>query len=62
MLMLDNPIIYTIIYKTCNYQYSAFLTNSEYNKKKMYIYYTKYILSNTNTLTKSATLQYKMQP
>lgn len=42
----------------------AFVIISEYLKKIkiMYIEYTKYILSNTNTLTKSATLQYKMQP
>lgn len=50
MLMLDNPIIYTIIYKTCNYQYSAFLTNSEYNKKKnVHILYKVYIIKHKHT-------------
>lgn len=67
MHMLDKPIIkymYFTLLKHAITSTVAFVIISKYKKKIkiMYIYFTKYILSNTNTLTKSATLQYKMQP
>lgn len=51
--MFDNPIITYINFILLKHDIVAFVTNSEYKKKKikiMYIYHTKNILSNTSTL------------